>query len=128
MLGMTSPIRVMAYCHPVDMRKGFETLSRLVRVEMGEDVLSGTMFLFTNRRRDRAKVLCFDGTGLCLFCKRLERGRFAPLWKRSDGTSLSLTRSELELFLQGSELIGKIALSPPPLSKKELEIGPVLCA
>lgn len=128
MLGMTSPVRVVAYCRPTDMRKGFEALSRLVRVEMGEDVLSGTMFLFSNRRRNRAKVLCFDGTGLCVFAKRLERGRFAPLWKRADETSLSLTRTELELFLQGSELIGKIALSPPPLSKKELAVGAALCA
>jgi transposase len=128
MIGMASAVRVMAYCHPVDLRKGFEALSRLVRVEMGEDMLSGTMFLFTNRRRDRAKVLCFDGTGLCLFCKRLERGRFAPLWKRSESTSLSLTRTELDLFLQGSKLIGKIALSPPPISKKELAVGATLCA
>ena len=119
--------RVLAYCQPVDMRKGYEGLSRLVRKEMGQDVLSGTLFLFTNKRRNRAKVLYFDGTGLCVLAKRLERGQFAPLWKRSAGAILSLTHAELALFLQGSELIGKMALSPPPLSRKELAIGARMC-
>ena len=70
---------VVAYCQPVDMRKGYEGLSRLVRLEMGEDVLSGSLFLFTNKRRNRAKVLYFDGTGLCVLSKRLERGQFAVM-------------------------------------------------
>jgi transposase len=128
MLLMAPGLRVVAYCQPVDMRKGYEGLSRLVRKEMGQDVLSGMLFLFTNKRRNRAKVLYFDGTGLCVLAKRLERGRFAPLWKRSAGGTLSLTRAELELFLQGSELVGKMALSPAPLSKKELAIGARMCA
>jgi len=128
MLMRTSGIRVVAYCQPVDMRKGYEGLSRLVRREMDQDVLSGTLFLFTNKRRNRAKVLYFDGTGLCVLSKRLERGRFAPLWKRRASGALSLTHAELELFLQGSELIGKMALSPPPLSKKQLAIGAQMCA
>jgi transposase len=128
MLLMAPGLRVVAYCQPVDMRKGYEGLSRLVRKEMGQDVLSGMLFLFTNKRRNRAKVLYFDGTGLCVLSKRLERGRFAPLWKRSAGGTLSLTHAELELFLQGSELVGKMALSPAPLSKKELAIGAKMCA
>lgn len=123
MFAMNSQVRVLAYCQPTDMRKGYEGLSRLARKEMGQDVLSGALFLFTNRRRNRAKVLYFDGTGLCILAKRLERGRFAALWKRTEASSLSLTRAELELFLQGSELIGKIALSPPSLSRQELAVG-----
>ena len=125
---MAPGLRVVAYCQPVDMRKGYEGLSRLVRKEMGQDVLSGTLFLFTNKRRNRSKVLYFDGTGLCVLAKRLERGRFAPLWKRSAGGTLSLTHAELDLFLQGSELVGKMALSPAPLSKKELALGTKMCA
>ena len=128
MFAMSSQIQVLAYCQPTDMRKGYEGLSRLARKEMGQDVLGGTLFLFTNRRRNRAKVLYFDGTGLCVLAKRLERGRFAALWKRTDAASLWLTRAELELFLQGSELIGKIALSPPSLSRQELAMGSGLCA
>ena len=125
---MVPGLKVVAYCQPVDMRKGYEGLSRLVRREMGQDVLSGTMFLFTNKRRNRAKVLYFDGTGLCVLAKRLERGQFAPLWKRGTDGTLSLTQAELDLFLHGSELVGKMALRPAPLSKKELAIGTKMCA
>jgi transposase len=66
------------------MRKRYDGLQALVVSEMKADPLSGDLFLFTNRRRTRAKVLLWDGTGLCLYQKRLERGRFAPLWRRSD--------------------------------------------
>lgn len=125
---MAPGLRVVAYCQPVDMRKSYEGLSRLVRKEMGREVLSGTLYLFTNKRRNRAKVLYFDGTGLCVLAKRLERGRFAPLWKRTTEAVLSLTCAELELFLQGSELVGKVVLSPPPLTEKELVIGARMCA
>ncbi len=61
------------------MRKHYDGLYALVVSEMKADPLSGDLFLFTNRRRTRAKVLLWDGTGLCLYQKRLERGRFAPL-------------------------------------------------
>ncbi len=124
----SSGVRVHAYCRPVDMRKSYEGLSRVVRQEMGQEVLSGHLFLFTNKRRNRAKVLYFDGTGLCVLAKRLERGQFAPLWKRSAESVLSLSAAELELFLHGSELIGKVALHPPPLSRNELAIGAKMCA
>jgi len=128
MFALSSQIRVLAYCQPTDMRKSYEGLSRLARKEMGQDVVSGTLFLFTNRRRNRAKVLYFDGTGLCVLAKRLERGQFASLWKRTEEPTLSLSHAELELFLQGSEVIGKMALSPPPLSRQELAVGAEMCA
>lgn len=125
---MTSGVRVLAYCRPVDMRKSYEGLSRLVRLEMGEDVLSGRLFLFTNKRRNRAKVLYFDGTGLCVLAKRLERGRFAPLWKRSTEGVLTLSQAELELFLHGSEVVGTLSLRPPAITKNELAIKAQMCA
>lgn len=118
----TRAVRVFAYGSPVDMRKGFEGLSALVRLGMNFDPLSGDLYLFVNRHRKRAKVLLWDGTGLCLYAKRLERGRFAALW-RDEGTSgLSLTITELQLFLEGSALVGIISLTPPPLSRKDLAI------
>ena len=128
MLLRGTSVRVHAYCRPVDMRKSYEGLSRVVRQEMGQNVLSGHVFLFTNKRRNRAKVLYFDGTGLCVLAKRLERGQFAPLWKRSADAVLQLSAAELELFLHGSEIIGKMALRPPPLSENELAMGAVMCA
>lgn len=122
MIGSASRSRVFAYCAPVDMRKGFEGLSSLVREQLGRDPLDGAMYLFTNKRRTRAKVLLFDGSGLCVYSKRLERGRFVALWKFTERDRIPLTRSELELFLQGSHLIGRFQLAPEPMSKKDLEV------
>ena len=64
--------------------------------------------------RKRAKVLLWDGTGLCIYAKRLEGGRFACLWREADAHVVRLTMSELQLFLEGSTLVGRVALSPPP--------------
>jgi len=119
MIGSTRAVRVLAYGAPSDMRKGYEGLSALVRNELGRDIMAGELYLFTNAQRSRAKVLLFDGTGLCIYMKRLDRGRFAKLWK-SDGAALSLTMSELSLFLEGSELVGKRALSPAPITHADL--------
>lgn len=121
MLGPQSAI--YAYCAPVDMRKGFEGLSGLVRNQLGHDPLTGALFLFTNRRRTLAKLLWFDGSGLCLMTKRLERGRFPALWRHASTAQLPLKRSELELFLEGSQLVGRIEVSPPLLSEQALAPG-----
>lgn len=113
MIGSTRRVRVFAYAAPVDMRKGFEGLSALVREEFARDPLSGELYLFTNRQRKRAKVLHWDGTGLCLYAKRLEKpGRFACLWKTDGTRTIEMTATELALFLEGSELVGRVALSP----------------
>jgi transposase len=69
-----------------------------------------------SRDRIRAKVLHFDGTGLCLYIKRLERGRFAALWREADAAPITLTVSELDLFLDGSALVGRMVLTPPALT------------
>jgi transposase len=122
LIGAQGRVPVFAYRRPVDLRKGFEGLSALVQQALGKDPLSGALYLFTNRRRTTAKVLQFDGTGLTLYIKRLARGRFAALWEVDGATTLSLTRPELELFLQGSQLVGKVVLAPAPLSEKDLVI------
>ncbi len=125
MIGAHDGIRVYAWCEPTDMRKGFEGLSALVRNEISEDILEGALFLFTNRVRTRAKVLHFDGTGLCVFAKRLERGRFIALWNISREDRLVLSRQELELFLQGSHLIGRYKIGPEPMTKEDLAVRSV---
>ena len=114
MIGSTRQVAVYAYGAPVDLRKGFDGLSGLVMNELGRDPLAGDFFVFVNRTRKRAKVLLWDGTGLCIYAKRLERGRFACLWREADARSVRLTMSELQLFLEGSTLVGRVALSPAP--------------
>lgn len=100
-------VAVFAYAEPVDMRKSFDTLAALVKQSLGEDLFTGSLFLFVSKNRKRAKVLYFDGTGLCLFAKRLEKGRFAAICDRERSRSLKLTLSELTQFIEGSETIGR---------------------
>lgn len=113
-LGTSRAVRVFAYPQPTDLRKGYDGLWGLVQSGLGRDPMSGDLFLFVNRRRDGCKVLLWDGTGLCIFQKRLERGRFASLW-RDDGAAVRLTASELALFIEGCDLVGRRALSPHAL-------------
>ena len=70
MIGSTRQVSVYAYGAPVDMRKGFDGLSALVMNDLGRDPLAGDFYVFANRTRRRAKVLLWDGTGLCIYAKR----------------------------------------------------------
>lgn len=115
MIGSTRSVRVFALGEPVDMRKGFDGLHGLVASRLTRDPLSGDLYLFTSRDRRRAKVLLWDGTGLCIYSKRLERGRFACLWRNERGGTVALTISELDLYLEGCALVGRVAMSPPEL-------------
>lgn len=110
-LGTSRAVRVFAYPEAVDLRKGYDGLYGLVKQGLKRDPLSGDLFLFSNRRRRGCKVLMWDGTGLCVFQKRLERGRFASLF-RDDARAVELTASELALFIEGCELVGRRKLSP----------------
>jgi transposase len=109
-------VTVYAYARPTDMRKGFDGLCALVTQGLQRDPLSGDVFIFVSRDRVRAKTLQWDGTGLCIYAKRLERGRFARLWCEDHASPMTLTVSELDLFLEGSALIGRVALSPPAMT------------
>jgi len=110
--GTSRSVRVWARVGPTDLRKGYNGLFGLVKNELGRDPLSGDLFLFVNRRRSSCKILMWDGTGLCIFMKRLERGRFA-MFRRDPGTGMvRLSASELALFIEGCELVGRQALTP----------------
>jgi transposase len=113
-LGPGGRVRVFVYREPVDMRKAYDTLSALVVEPMKKSLLSGDVFVFIGRTRKRAKALYFDGTGLCLLCKRLETGHFAAPWKRPGEGPIELTVNELSLLLEGSELALRVRLSPEP--------------
>ena len=121
MIGSTRTLRVWAYPAPADLRKGFDGLAGLVRTQLRQEPLSGDCFLFTNRPRTRAKVLLFDGTGLCVYHKRLEQGRFAALWAAGDAPDpavRTLTLSELTLFLEGCTLLTRTALAPTAVTPR----------
>ena len=118
MIGASPNVRVFAYTEPVDMRKGFDGLFGLVKTHLGRDPLSGDLFVFVSRNRKRAKVLLWDGTGLCLYAKRLERGQFANLFSGADKAEIELTAAELQLFMEGSLLVGKVSVSPRKLCLK----------
>jgi len=113
MIGTTRNLRVWAYPAPADLRKGFDGLSGLVLAQLQHDVRCGDCFLFTSRCRKSAKVLVWDGTGLCIYHKRLERGRFGVLWRDAPQQPVVLTLNELSLYLEGCTAVARIELSPP---------------
>jgi len=94
------------------MRKAYDTLSALVTVDLKKTLTSGDVFVFIGKTRRRAKALYFDGTGLCLFCKRLVTGHFAAPWTRPGTGPIEMTMSELALLIEGSELVMRARLSP----------------
>ena len=121
MIGLPRGVTVYAFDEPCDMRKSFDTLAALVTERMKHAVVTGDLFLFVGRDRRRAKVLYFDGTGMCLFAKRLEKGLFSAAWKRAKShRGFEMTLSELALFIEGSEMATRMPLSPSLLSKADL--------
>ena len=121
MIGLPRGVSVFAFDEPCDMRKSFDTLTALVVEHMRHDVLAGDVYLFVSRDRRRAKVLYFDGTGMCLLAKRLERGQFSAAWKRAKSKrGYEMTLTELALFIEGSEVATRMPLSPSLLSKADL--------
>lgn len=115
MIPSTRQIRVWACSVPVNMRRSFDGLFAVARLQMGRDPLAGDMFLFVARNRKQARVLHWDGTGLVIMAKRLEKGRFNAPWEGDRSKPWCLTPSELSLFLEGSRLVGRFEVSPPEL-------------
>ena len=105
-----SRVEVHVFNQPTDMRKSHDGLAAICKHVMGCNPLSGQVFVFMNKRRDRVKSLFWDGTGLCLYYKRLEQGQFTNLWQRNAPNRLSTM--ELRLILDGAKLEGKLPLSP----------------
>ena len=97
-----SQVRIWLYSQPTDMRKSFNGLSGLVRNQLEENPLSGALFVFINRRRTQVKALYFDGSGYCIWMKRLEQGRFQiPV---NDHDAIELDKTTLMLILDGIDL------------------------
>jgi len=103
MLGFPSFLKVYLAVEPVDMRKQFNGLWSLAEGKLLEDPRKGALFVFTNKSRDRLKMLYWDGTGPWVLAKRLERGRFSwPLG--GDGAKIALAPEALTMLLAGIDL------------------------
>lgn len=92
-------VRVYFYGSPCDMRKSFDGLVALAKNAMGQDPLSGHLFVFVNRRGNLLKALYWDRSGFCIWSKRLEQGNFISNWKLERGREMDYT--QLKLLLEG---------------------------
>lgn len=99
MINLPAGTRIWIVAGVTNMRKGMNGLSGLVQTALEQDPFSGQLFIFRGRRGDMVKVLWFDGDGLCLFIKRLERGRF--VWPQAEDGTVSLTPAQLSMLLEG---------------------------
>ena len=99
MIGLAPGARIWLVAGVTDMRKGFDGLAAQVQTVVRKDPFSGHLFVFRGRRGDRVKVLWWEGDGLCLFAKRLERGKF--IWPRAENGKVALTPAQLTMLLKG---------------------------
>jgi len=107
MLSFPGSLKVFVAVEACDMRKGFNGLYALVSERLGEDAKSGALFVFSNRRHTRIKILCWDGTGIWVLSKRLEQGTFSwPKHLAPETTKLKLTPQALAMLTDGIDLRG----------------------
>ena len=99
MIGLPSGTRIWLAAGMTDMRRGFDGLAAIVQEKLGADPFGGHVFVFRGRRGDLIKLLWWDGDGLCLFAKRLERGRF--IWPQATEGSVHLSTAQLSMLLEG---------------------------
>jgi transposase len=98
-IGPTGAVRVLVATRPVDFRKGADGLAALVCETMGADPFSGAIYVFRAKRADRIKLIFWDGTGVCLFAKRLEDSEFR--WPKVQDGVLRLSAAQLSALLEG---------------------------
>jgi transposase len=102
MFGMPATVRVFVAVPPADLRKGYDGLSQLARDAVKEDPLSGHLFVFANRKRDRIKILYWDRDGYAIWMKRLEKGTYR--WPSPASDQVERTPAELASVLGGIDL------------------------
>jgi transposase len=95
------PVRVLVATKPVDFRKGMDGLAALVQEHLHDDPFSGTIFVFRCKRADRVKLVWWDGSGLCLFAKRLEDSRF--YWPPIEDGTIKLSGAQLSALIEGMQ-------------------------
>jgi transposase len=98
-IGLPSGTRIWLAAGRTDMRRGFDGLAALAQSALEQEPFSGHVFVFRGRRGDIIKLLWWDGQGMCLFAKRLEKGHF--IWPQAQSGSVSLTPAQLSMLLEG---------------------------
>ncbi len=123
MFGLDSGVAIYVVAGITDMRKSYDSLAAIVEQELGLVSMSGALFVFCNRRRDRLKILHWDGSGLCLFAKRLEKGTFT--WPKIGDSYTQFNDIELRCLVQGVDFTEprkrkwfRKSLSPDGLDKQ----------
>lgn len=114
MIGLPSGTKIWIAAGITDLRSGFTGLSGKVQTALEQNPFSGHVFVFRGRRGDLIKVLWWDGDGLCLFAKRLERGRF--IWPQAESGTVSLTPAQLSMLLEGIDWRRPRRTAAPELS------------
>ena len=105
MLSLASGMKIFVYTQAADMRKGFNGLSGIVRSQWQADPADGSLFIFINRRRDRMKLLHFDGGGYWMYYRLLEAGTFEELKTKDDSCRLQIDATQLSMLLAGVSLV-----------------------
>ena len=118
MIGLPSGTRVWLVAGHTDMRKGFDGLAAVVQTALASNPFDGYVFVFRGRRGDIIKVLWFDGQGLMLLAKRLERGRF--VWPQAVDGRVALSAAQLSMLLEGIDWRMPTRTSSPPVSYTHL--------
>jgi transposase len=114
MTGLPTSTRVWLAAGVTDMRKEFDSLAAQVQSILGQDPFSGHVFCFRGRRGDLVKLLWWDGDGMCLFAKRLERARF--VWPRAEQVVAVLTAAQLSMLLEGIDWRRPVRTARPELA------------
>ena len=125
MLIPPGPVRVLVATKPVDFRKGMNGLAALVQEQLKADPFSGTIYCFRSKRADRVKLVFWDGSGLCLFSKRLEEGKFR--WPRIADGVMRLSAAQLSALLEGldwSRVHVRRVTRPQAVSKNAARAAP----
>ena len=114
MMALPTGTRVWLAAGVTDMRKGMDGLAALAQTTLNENPYSGQLFVFRGRRGDLVKLLWYDGDGLCLFAKRLERGRF--VWPQASSGSVALSAAQLAMLLEGIDWRRPVRTQRPELA------------
>jgi transposase len=114
MIPVPAGVRVWLAAGHTDMRKGFDGLALLVQEKLKRDPHGGQLFVFRGKRGDLIKLIWHDGQGMCLFAKRLERGRF--IWPMTRGEAVTITPAQLGYLLEGIDWRAPLRTQRPELA------------